>query len=286
MNKWDDVVLEKVPLVVLDTETTGLHPGLGDRVVEVAAVRFEGWQPVETLNRLVCPNRPIHPRAAAISGITDADVQDAPPFADIAAELLALIGDAVLVAHNAPFDAGFVGLELWLAGLYDPAALREPVLPNPWLCTLQLARRHFHFGRNNLQHVAHKLGVRVGRAHRALNDVHMTAEVLKRMSRDFRTSRIATMGDLLWAQGNPVWTPAPPNVPLPDLLAAAIAQRHPLRLHYLGQGPARPLVQPLYAATHEGVPHLIARDVPGNGVSPYRLDQIISAERLPPAATR
>lgn len=278
MRDWEEVPLEEVPLVVIDTETTGLYPGLGHRVVEVAAVRFERWQPVGQLTRLVNPGRPIDPGASAVSGITDADLDGQPPFAAVIDDLLALLDDAVLVAHNAAFDAAFLGMEFWLAGRYDPARPRDPVLANAWACTLQLARRHFHFGRNNLQHVAHQLGVRVGRAHRALNDVYMTAEVLKRMSRDFKYSRIHTMGDLLYAQGGAVYSPPPPQVALPDVIAAAVAEQRPLRILYTGDGPARRVIAPRYAALHNGVPQLIAFCRSAQTLLPFRVDQILSVE--------
>jgi hypothetical protein len=132
------------------------------------------------------------------------------------------------------------------------------VLANPWLCTLQLARRHFHFGRNNLGHIAAHLGVRMGRAHRALNDVYMTAEILKRMVRTLEQRRLTTVGDLLHAQGAPIYAPA--IVPqLPDVVAAALRNGRNLRILYLGQnGESNREITPLYPCQHRNVVYLVA----------------------------
>lgn len=273
-----DLPLQDVPIVVLDTETTGLYPGLGNRVVELAAVRLEKWQEVGRINYLVNPQRPMEARASEINGIRDADLLHAPTFGAITAELLPLLDGALLAAHNASFDADFLGLELWLAGHYDGSRPRDPVLPNPWLCTLQLARNFFHFGRNNLSHVAYKLGVRVQNAHRALNDVYITAEVLKRMARHLQKRRVVTVGDFLHAQGSAIFTPAPPHVPLPDLIGSALREGGDLQILYIGErGQEQRRITPRYAVRHQGTPFLIAYCHRERAPLPFQLDRIFGA---------
>lgn len=267
-----------IPIVVLDTETTGLYPGLGHRVVEIGAVRLENWQPVAEFNQLINPERKIEPKASAVSGISDADLIGRPTFTDIALELSAFLAGALIVAHNAAFDAGFLGMEYFIS---NPTgfAPRTPVLPNPWLCTLLLARRHFYFGRNNLGHIARKLGVRMGKAHRALNDVYMTAEILKRMTRELAKRKLETVGDLLYAQGEPVFTPAPPAVYLPEPVVDALVNGRQLRILYLGDGgETERTITPLYPAEHRGVGYLIADDHLRHDRRTFRLDRIFSAE--------
>ncbi|HFQ93702.1 MAG TPA: hypothetical protein ENK32_06815, partial [Anaerolineae bacterium] len=137
-----------IPIVILDTETTGLMPQMGHRVVEIGAVRLENWQEVGRMNSLIQPGRKMDAGASRVNGISDADLVGQPVFAEVADELLALLDGALAVAHNASFDAGFVGMEFFIHSFTRQEAF--PAFNNPWLCTLQLARRQFYFGRNNL----------------------------------------------------------------------------------------------------------------------------------------
>lgn len=278
MFEFDEAMLADVPIVVIDTETTGLHPGLGARVVEVAAVRFENWKPVDQINQLIQPDRHMEPKASEVCGITDIDLIGQPRFAAVADDLLALLDGALLVAHNASFDAGFLGLEFYIAGRYDAARLHEPVLPNPWLCTLQLARGYFYFGRNNLTYIARQLNVRMGTAHRALNDVYMTAEVLKRMEHQLAKQSLYTVGDLLYAQGEPIYTPPPPRFELPSPLDEAVAASRDLRILYVKEdGMSERRITPRYIAEHHGQPYLIAYCHLRHEQRCFRLDRIFSA---------
>ncbi|MBK8985499.1 MAG: WYL domain-containing protein [Chloroflexi bacterium] len=271
----------QIPIVVLDTETTGLKPYLGHRVVEIAAVRLEEWQRVAEFSRLIQPQRPMDQDAARVNGITDNDLIGQPIFADIAAELAAFLDGALLVAHNAAFDAGFVGQEFAIAGYAGHRLPGEPVLPQPWLCTLELARRHFYFGKNNLGHIARQLGVRVGRAHRALTDVYTTAEILKRMARDLEKKRLATVADLLHAQGGPIYTPPAPGTAVPPLIAQAIAQKQPLRIRYRSQsGEALRRISPRFVTEGEGAAYLIAYCHERQAQRTFRLDKIFDVELL------
>ncbi|MCO5195894.1 MAG: exonuclease domain-containing protein [Anaerolineae bacterium] len=274
---WLDQPIEQVPLVVLDTETTGLYPGLGNRIVEVGALRLEAWQEVGTFDRLIYPDRAMDAGASAVNHIYDSDLEGQPRFVDIADELLALLDGAVIVAHNAVFDAGFLGLEYWLAG-YAPAE-REPVLPNPWICTLLLARNHFYFGRNSLGHIAAQLGVRRGTAHRALNDVYMTAEVLKRMTRQLGKKGMKTVGDILHAQGEAIYTPPVVPIPLPAPLDEAIAENRQAIILYMSRdGVTERVISPRYAAHHRGHDYLIAHCHLRDDQRSFRLDRILSAK--------
>ena len=255
---FDEKPLAEIPIVVLDTETTGLHPGLGDRVVEIGGLRLEGGQEVAQFDRLIYPERRMNPEASAINRIYDEDLAGQPTFGDIADEFLDFVAGAVLVAHNAVFDANFLGAEMFIAGRAEVAS-REPALANPWICTLQLARRRFHFGRNNLGTIARRLQVRTGRAHRALADVYTTAGVLKAMARQLEREQVTTVGDLFHAQGGAVYAAPPPDIELPRPLATAIAERQMVNLLYVERDSQEIAVTPLYAMRHQGVPYLIAK---------------------------
>jgi DNA polymerase-3 subunit epsilon len=281
MFDFDEKTLYDVPIVVIDTETTGLFPGLGNRVVEVAAIRFEKWQAVGQMSQLVQPGRHMEPKATQVCGITDDDLVGQPSFGAVADELLELIDGALLVAHNAAFDASFLSTELFLAQKYDRAQPTEPILPNPWLCTLLLARQYFHFGRNNLGYIARQLNVRMGVAHRALNDVYMTAEVLRRMDRQLTKQGIYTVGDLIYAQGEPIYTPPPPQIPLPEPIDHAVAASKDLEILYFGKdGQTERHITPRYAAHHRGHDYLIAYCHLRQEQRSFRLDRIFSASLL------
>ena len=98
--------------VILDVEPTGLSPWFGGRICEIGIVRCDGEKTVETFDSLLNPERPISPGAARVNGLKDADLIDAPKFADIAEQVVMLVRDAVIVCHNIPFDLGFLSSEL------------------------------------------------------------------------------------------------------------------------------------------------------------------------------
>src|SRR5215469_15873072 len=99
--------------VVLDTETTGLEPELNHRVIEIGCVELLNRRPSgRTFHRYLNPEREIDDGALAVHGIARTDLDGQPRFAEIAEELLALIGGAELVIHNAAFDVAFLDAEL------------------------------------------------------------------------------------------------------------------------------------------------------------------------------
>ncbi len=111
--------------IVFDTETTGLSPLAGDRVVEIGCVElFNRVETGRTFHAYFNPERPMPSGAEAVHGLTDAFLADKPRFRDRAAELLEFLGDCPLVAHNASFDFGFLNHELNNCG--RPARLPDP----------------------------------------------------------------------------------------------------------------------------------------------------------------
>ena len=144
--------IEDVPLAVVDVETTGLDPQTGDRVCEIAVLRVDPGEEPRLWVSLVNPERPIGAGAQAVNGIADEDVADAPLFGTLIAEINAGLDGTVLVAHNVPFDVGFLRAEV-----SPRRACGSPTVPT--LDTLELARRCFRFRRNGLGDVAWQLGV-------------------------------------------------------------------------------------------------------------------------------
>jgi DNA polymerase III subunit epsilon len=262
----------------LDTETTGLSSAMGHRIVEVAAVRVLGWQTTATFNSLVNPGRPMDPGASRVNGIYDHDVATAPSFADIAGELHSMLDGAVLVAHNARFDAAFLGMEYENLKTTSPEEIRQYLIPNPWLCTLQIARRLFYFDRNSLGHVARNLGIRIGRAHRALSDVHTTIAILKQMSKQLGKLRLTSVADLLHAQGGPIFVPQQHQPILPIAIAEAISQRCSIFVRYQGRGDYTDrTISPLYATEQNGATYIVAYCHLRQAQRTFRLDRIIRA---------
>ena len=167
--------------VILDTETTGLDPRLGHRIIEVGCVEMIGRKLTgQRFHRYINPQREIEAGAAAVHGITDEMLADKPEFAAIADELLAFIRDAELVIHNAAFDIGFLNAEFGLLGRESVDEICPSVID-----TLKLARE-LHPGRkNSLDALCERYAIdNSGRQlHGALLDAELLAEVYLAMTR-------------------------------------------------------------------------------------------------------
>jgi DNA polymerase III epsilon subunit len=110
--------------IVLDTETTGLDPAAGDRIVEIGAVELVNGLPTgASWHRYINPERPMPPGAFAVHGLGDDFLRDKPVFAAVRDAFLGFIADAPLVIHNAAFDIGFLDAELGRSGA--PGAARS-----------------------------------------------------------------------------------------------------------------------------------------------------------------
>ena len=168
------------PIAVIDFETTGMGPLQGARATEVAIVLLEGERVVDRYQSLMRTGAWIPPFITQLTGITNAMVAAAPPAEDVMREAARFVGDAPMVAHNASFDRKFWQTELALAGLDAP---------QPFACTVLLSRRVYpEAPSHSLGRLIDHLGLpRTGRAHRALADAEMAAELLARLQRDLGT---------------------------------------------------------------------------------------------------
>jgi DNA polymerase-3 subunit epsilon len=159
--------------VLFDTETTGLDPMAGDRVIEVAALELEGDLPTgRHFHALVHPQRSIPEEVTRIHGITLDQLEGKPLFAEIADELLEFLGDGKLVAHNAPFDFGFLNAEF--------SRLGQPALDGGRMVdTLALAKTRFPGMPNSLDALCRRFGIDLTErsTHNALLDCKLLAEV-------------------------------------------------------------------------------------------------------------
>ena len=164
-----------VRTVVLDTETTGLRPEGGDRLVEIGCIELIDMQRSgKQLHLTIDPERPIPADATRIHGISDADVAGKPKFKDIAGELTEFIGDAAIVAHNADFDLGFLRNEYRIADGKDAV---YPLAQNQVIDTVGMARRKFPGQRASLDALCDRFGIdrerRKAEGHGALLDADL-----------------------------------------------------------------------------------------------------------------
>ncbi len=200
--------------IILDTETTGLDPLTGDRVIEVAAVELVNLLPTGiSFHRLVDPERDIPAEASRIHGFTNGDLAGKPKFAEIAAEMLDFLGDAPIVAHNAPFDFGFLDAELLRAGF--PKLNRARMIDS-----LMLAKERYPGMPNSLDALCRRLGVdnSMRSSHNAILDCRLLAEVyLELMGGKQPGLELAASqggGGAALVTIEPVtWTPRPITVP-------------------------------------------------------------------------
>lgn len=159
--------------IVFDTETTGLDPYQGHRLVEIGCIELLNRIPSgHTFHRYVNPERDMPAEAFAVHGLSAEFLKGHPPFAEVVTELLEFIGDAPLVAHNAVFDLGFINAEL--------ERVKRPPIPRDRLVdTLLLARRKYPGGQNRLDDLCGRFGIDNSRRtkHGALLDAELLAEV-------------------------------------------------------------------------------------------------------------
>ena len=170
-----DKPLREFPWVAFDTETTGLSAA-SERVVELAAVRYSGHDEKdanEEFSFLVDPGIPMPPGAQRVHGISDAMVRGRPSLTQVLPDFLDFCAGAVLIAHNAPFDIGFLAVGLQRAGLSFPK--------NPILDSLELSRATLTGPPNHkLETLVRFLRFPGHEAHRALGDAAMCGRVARR----------------------------------------------------------------------------------------------------------
>jgi DNA polymerase-3 subunit epsilon len=191
---------------MLDLETTGGN-ATRDRIIEVAAVRIEGGVETARWSSLVNPQVRIPPFIQALTGISDAMVEAAPTFYEVAAQLLELLEGAVLIAHNVRFDHGFLLQEL---------ERMEITLKVKTLCTVRLSRRLYpqHKG-HGIDSLMQRHGLQTMARHRAMGDVDVVLDWLRVARSELGESAVqAAAQDLLQGAAN---TPPLLDTPLEDI---------------------------------------------------------------------
>jgi DNA polymerase III subunit epsilon len=207
--------------IVLDTETTGLDPLAGHRVVEVGCIELENLVATgRSFQAYFNPEREMPQGAMDVHGLTDAFLSDKPLFAERIDEMLEFIGDAQLVIHNAQFDLGFLNAELERAG--------RTRLINSHIDTVSLARRKFPGQRASLDALCERLGVENSHRtkHGALLDAELLAEVYLELSGG-RQRDLGLAPEIQVASGATAISPAlPVRAPRPFAVSAAELAAH------------------------------------------------------------
>jgi DNA polymerase III subunit epsilon len=167
--------------IVLDTETTGLDPLRGDRLVEVGCVEIFNRMPTgQTFHRYFNPERSMPAEAFAVHGLSDEFLADKPFFAEVVDEFLAFIGDSPLVIHNASFDVSFINAEL-------DRVKRAPIPRERLVDTLLLARRKHPGVSNRLDDLCSRYSI--DNSHRTKHGALLDAELLAEVYVDLTGSR-------------------------------------------------------------------------------------------------
>jgi DNA polymerase-3 subunit epsilon len=197
--------------VLFDTETTGLDPTLGDRIIEIAAIELFNDLPTgRHFHTLLDPERDVPSEVVRVHGITQEMLRGKPRFADIADALLEFFGDSKLVAHNAAFDFAFLDAELARIG-------RAPLERARMVDTLQLAKAKFPGLPNNLDALCRRFGIDLSErtTHNALLDCRLLAKVYVELIGG-RQRGLALVG------------PEEANVPAPAAIALAARTPRPI----------------------------------------------------------
>jgi len=220
--------------IVLDTETTGLEPAEGHRIVEIGAVELFNHMPTgRTFHQYINPLRPMPKEAFEVHGLGDDFLRDKPVFKAVGQAFLDFIEDSRLVIHNAAFDMRFLNAELGWAGLPTLAAERA-------LDTLLIARKRFPGSPASLDALCRRFGVdnSAREKHGALLDSEILAEVYLELVGG-RQPDLVLAGQVGAKPGTvtlPDWRPRPRPQPLPPRLTQSEGSAHAAFVAALGEG--------------------------------------------------
>lgn len=222
--------------IVLDTETTGLDPEQGDRIVEIGAVELKNHLPTgQTYHQYINPQRAMPAEAFAVHGLGDDFLKDKPVFTEIVEDFLDFIGDSKLVIHNASFDMKFINAELRWA--------ERPQLANDQaLDTLAIARRKFPGSPASLDALCRRFGINSFERtlHGALLDSEILAEVYLELiggrQPDFGLSSDVTKTKTAALSHSSTADVLKRPAPLPSRVTSSEKEAHTAFIEALGQG--------------------------------------------------
>ncbi len=219
--------------IVMDTETTGLDPNSGDRIVEIGAVELFNHMPTgKRYHQYINPERDMPEGAFAVHGLSAEFLSDKPLFNDVAQAFLDFVGDSKMVIHNAAFDMKFINAELkWVD---------RPELPWPQaLDTLAIARKKFPGAQNSLDALCRRFGIKTERElHGALLDSEILAEVYLELIGGRQPDLVLSVVSNIDSKGSDMavgWTPPQRPQPLPSRISDEEAEAHKEFVEKLGE---------------------------------------------------
>lgn len=210
--------------IALDTETTGLDPSQGHRIIEICGIELENHLPTDQIfHTLINPERDVPEEATRVHGITGEKLTDAPLFADVAEDFLAFIGEAPLVIHNAEFDLKFLNAEF--------ERIEIPPIPlSRGIDTIEIAKRRFPGARYSLDELCRRFNIDL--SVRTLHSAKVDTELLAKVYLELIGGRQADLQLAPWESGGPKAIRAEthaarqrPNA-LPSRLSAAEREHH------------------------------------------------------------
>lgn len=219
--------------IVFDTETTGLDPKTGDRLVEIGCVEVVNRFPTgRNFHVYINPGRSVPKEAFDVHGLSDEFLADKPRFADVADDFVAFVGDAQLVAHNASFDMGFINFELKATG-------RVTFGPERVVDTLMMARRKHPGAPASLDALCNRYGIDRSKRikHGALLDAELLAEVYLELTGGRQAGldlSVSVQSTATSVTGGRVALPPRP-MPLPSRVTAAEAEAHTAFIAKIGE---------------------------------------------------
>jgi DNA polymerase III epsilon subunit family exonuclease len=265
--------LTDITFLAFDTETTGLHP-IVHRLVEVAGVCFglDGHE-TATFQQLIDPHIPIPRDVQQVHGITDAMVRGKPTIEHVLPQFIEFLGapDTILLAHNAPFDLGFLAMAFTRLGIAYPI--------HYVFDTLDIAHRLYPtWPSHRLEHVATRLRIANRAEHRALSDARLVKEIFLAMLNDIRT--VKTTADVMRVSQPLTFADAPVCAIEPpagfEALAMAMTERCAITIVYEHEWP-RPtprMITPRLVLEVYGVAYVIAHCHGSDAERTFRLDRI------------
>jgi DNA polymerase-3 subunit epsilon len=261
----------EAPLAFVDLEMTGLDAER-DRVVEICIERVVRGRTERVVSTLVNPGERAG-GASHVHGLDAAALDGAPPFADVASDVVGTLDGAILVAHAAPWDVKFLDAELRRLPPGGPATF---VIAH-WIDTLALARRAFGFHSCSLDALCRELAIDRGHAHRAASDVAALRQVFDRCA----ASLAPVSARDLWA------VRAGERYARPSIVLACIAAVErglPVIVTYRApRRPAEPLEMVLLEVRSDlDPPGVVGYQLPGRGRRQLRADRILRVESTPP----
>jgi DNA polymerase III epsilon subunit family exonuclease len=265
--------LDEIEFVIFDTETTGLSPESGDRVVELAALRFKGQERKGVFQTLVDPQRPISEAAFAVNHISQQMLEGAPTIDMVMPGFLEFIKASCLCSYNAGFDLAFLNNELKISGGDFPSGVMVVDI-------LKMARRLLpQLERYALWFVAERLGIKTAQQHRAFSDVELTLGVFNKLKEILKAKEISDFGNFLSLFGLPSGTLEDINNQKISRIQEAIGLGVKLKIKYLSSASAQVSereVVPKEVRQERGRSYLVAHCCVKREERLFRIDGILS----------